>query len=62
MAVRIECDGVIETMASFYEKDRIVACVERLPSFLPLYNEAAGACSGFRYDRALVDEFSRIWG
>ena len=44
-----------------HPRERIIACVQDLSSFLPLYNEAAEQAAGYRFDPALVRQFDELW-
>lgn len=52
---------MIATMARVHPLERIVACVRRLPAFLPLYNEAARTLGAYLFDADLVERFGRLW-
>jgi hypothetical protein len=52
---------MVQTMDQVHLRDRILRCVQRLPEFLPLYNEAAGKAGGFVFDAQLVERFVQMW-
>jgi hypothetical protein len=53
---------MVETMSQFHSLEEIVGCVQNLPSFLPLYNQAAQEAETFVFDPRLVDQFGQMWG
>lgn len=52
---------MIEIMSQVHEQADIVACVKSLPSFLPLYNQAASRAGSPLFDPASVERFAQIW-
>jgi hypothetical protein len=71
-AIAIDLDGLlpvahylgarmIETMNQYHPLERIVECVQSLPHFLPLYNQAAQEIGSFVYTPSVVEQFSRIF-
>jgi hypothetical protein len=52
---------MVQTMEQVHPRDRIVRCVQYLPEFLPLYNEAARQVGAFVLDAQLVDQFGQLW-
>jgi hypothetical protein len=54
-------EGTVVTMAQAHPRELIVSCVQHLPEFLPLYNEAATKGGGFVFGAQPVDRFARLW-
>lgn len=52
---------MVATMARVHPSDAIVACVQHLPAFLPLYNEAAAATGALAFGPHHVARFGRLW-
>lgn len=52
---------MVEIMSQVHERAAIVDCVKSLPSFLPLYNQAARQAGAQVFDPAAVERFSQIW-
>ena len=52
---------MVETMSQCHPLGEIVGCVQDLPRFLPLYNQAARETGAFVYDPRLVDQFGQMW-
>ncbi len=52
---------MVQTMAGVHPRERIVACVQHLPSFLPLYDETARAGEGCVFGSELAEGFARPW-
>lgn len=53
---------MVQVMDREYPQERIVACMQDLSRFLPLYNEAAGRIAGYRFEPRLVWQFGRLFG
>jgi hypothetical protein len=53
---------MLQTIEQAYPRQRVIRCVQHLPDFLPLYNEAAHRTGGFVFDDQKVSEFARLWG
>lgn len=53
---------MIEIMSEVHEQEAIVACVQSLPAFLPLYNQAACQVGAPLFDAPSIDRFCHIWG
>ena len=52
---------MIQTMQTLYSRDRILACIQHLDEFLPLYNEAAFQTGSYTFDPELVQKFGHLW-
>jgi hypothetical protein len=52
---------MVQTMAQVHPRSLIVRCVQRLPEFLPLYNEAASKVGAFVFDAQLTEQFAQLW-
>lgn len=52
---------MVQRMDRAHSRDEIVRCVQNLPRFLVLYNQAAQKAGGFVYNPELVDQFGRLW-
>jgi hypothetical protein len=52
---------MIQVMQATCSRERILACIQRLPDFLPAYNQAAGPAGAFVFDPRPVTEFARLW-
>ncbi len=42
-------------------REQIVACVKKLPEFLPLYNQSARYVGAYVFNLELVERFHRLW-
>ncbi len=52
---------MIQTMERVHPRERIAACMRRLPAFLPLYNEAARRTGGCVLSDGAVAQFGALW-
>jgi hypothetical protein len=52
---------MLQVMDQFEPRARIIACVQRLPEFLPRYNQAAAQAGVFLFDSPLVERFTSLW-
>lgn len=52
---------MLQGMDRAHSRDEIVGCVQNLPRFLAMYNQAAQKAGGFVYTPELVDQFGRLW-
>ncbi len=53
---------MIQVMDGAYPRKRIIACIQDLSQFLPLYNEAAEQAGTYRFDSSLVRQFGQLFG
>jgi hypothetical protein len=53
---------MVQAMDGATPRERIMACVKDLSSFLPLYNKAAEQVAGHRFDPGLVRQFGQLLG
>jgi len=53
---------MVQVMDGTYPRERIVACIQDLSQFLPLYNEAAEQAGLYRFDANLVRQFGQLLG
>lgn len=52
---------MIETMSQVYPREQIIACVQSLANFLPLYNQAAQAMKTYMFAQPVVEQFSQVF-
>lgn len=52
---------MIATMSQHHPQAHIIGCVQSLPRFLPLYNQAACNSGAFAYEPTIVEQVSQIF-
>jgi len=52
---------MIKTINQFHSHQEIIECVQNLPNFLRIYNQAARKVGAYVFASALVDQFSQLW-
>jgi hypothetical protein len=52
---------MVRRMEQVHPRNLIVRCVQHLPKFLPLYNEAAWKADAFIFDAQLIEQFVQLW-
>jgi hypothetical protein len=52
---------MVQAMEQVHSRDMVVRCVQHLPEFLPLYNEAARKAGAFVLGDQLVEQFVQLW-
>lgn len=52
---------MVQTMDPIYPRSQILSCIEHLPDFLPLYNQAARQAGTFCFDPRLLGQFAQLW-
>jgi hypothetical protein len=52
---------MVQTMEQIHPRSPIVRCVQCLPEFLPLYNEAASKVGAFVFGAHLSEQFAQLW-
>lgn len=52
---------MLQAMAHCLPQHQIVGCIQRLPEFLPLYNQAARQSGGFCFSAQSTDCFESFW-
>jgi hypothetical protein len=52
---------MVQVMDGTYPRKRIIACIQDLPQFLSLYNEAAEPAGIYRFDSNLVRQFCQLF-
>jgi len=52
---------MVQVMDGAYPRKHIIACMQDLPQFLPLYNGAAEQAGIYRFDSSLVRQFGQLF-
>ncbi len=52
---------MVQTIEQAYPRELVIRCIQHLPEFLPLYNNAAHKAGSFIFDAQKTAEFAKLW-
>lgn len=52
---------MVQTIEQVHPRDQVVRCVQHLPRFLPLYDQAARQAGGYVFGAPLLEPFACLW-